>query len=113
MCSAFNPVCGCVVSMTIVVPAAVTTYHCEPMVVPFSKPSQISKVPGQSVGACWHMPLEQIIPAPHEVALPHCPQASHVWMLLPEHCFAFGVHTGDGGQEQEPHEQLVLHVSNP
>ncbi len=53
------------------------------------------------------------VPPVHATALPHCPHASHVCTPLPEHCLAFGTHTGPDGHEQGPHAQLVVQVSVP
>jgi hypothetical protein len=53
-----------------------------------------------------------VLPA-HATALPHCPHASHVCTPLPQHCLAFGTHTGLDAHEQAPHAQLVVHVCVP
>jgi hypothetical protein len=79
-----------------------------------SKPSHRRNDPGQSVPAATHVPDPvQVISAPHETGLPHCPHASHVCTLLPEHFLLPGVHAGDDGQEQAPHAHVGPHVSVP
>jgi hypothetical protein len=52
--------------------------------------------------------------AGHAIVLPHWPHALQTWYpLAPEHCVAFGVHTGVEGQEQAPHPQVELHDCVP
>jgi hypothetical protein len=65
-------------------------------------------------GLAAHAPLAQNgVLEVQETALPHWPHASHVCTPLPEHCVAFGVHTGADGQEQAPQAQLEVHVWVP
>jgi len=56
-----------------------------------------------------HTPPTQTKLPPHATAVPHWPQPLHVWTpVVPEHCVAPGMHTGDEGHEQVSQAQLGL-----